>query len=217
MDDKSQEKLTVYMLESTITGRLYLDNENVCDVSLSEEDKTLMPKGKTEVRVSSAKRYTMDEIASLCYAAGADAIRFYKSKSSKKATLHPERLISAPYNHLLNQLLCRAKQASDYSKLLRLSECSFFVPVRIEQEGEVDIFYATAKHARIEGLSYFITFSTIEEYQIWASAQHGYKPVKIGYEALRRVSGSHGWIINPQGNQLVLSNEILKRLEGGGK
>ncbi len=206
------EKLNMHLLVSVKTGKVYIDEEGICEISLSEPDAKKLPQGKRDVRVET-KRYTMNDIGCLCYGAGADKIRFHKDGAVQLASLQPTRLKKAPYNHLTNQVICRAKQDENYSLLFQLSKGFFFVPVRIDQKDDVDIFYGTAKHARMEGESYFIAFSTIEEYQVWASKQDGYSPLKISYPALRQISGKHGWIINPQGNQLVLTDIVLAQID----
>ena len=214
---EEKQKLYMYLLISNKTGKIYLDDENICDVSLSEGDTIPLSKMYPDTRIEGPKQYTMGDLSSLCYAMGAKELRFHKDGQTRKVTLVAEKLRKAPYNHLTNQALCRAKQLNDFEQLLNLKDGFFFVPVRIDQQEEVEIYYVTAKHAKMEGESYFIAFTTFEEYQVWASSQKGYNPLKITYPSLRQIAGTHGWIINPKGNQLVLSDKILKMIDAGGE
>lgn len=207
------EKLYMYLLESITTGKLYLSPENVCSISLTETDAPKMIERKEGVRIAGPKRYTMDDIASICYAIGADKIRFYKDGATMLKPLLSTGLIMAPYNHLTNQLICRAKQEGDASILMGLAEGGyFFVPVRIDQKDAVDIYYGTAKRSQ-DTESCFVCFSTIEEYRVWASNHTGYSPLKISYRSLRQIAGTHGWIINPQGNQLIMQEAFLSQID----
>lgn len=210
------EKYNMYLLESVKTGRIYLDETATCDIALTEKDALSMNTEKTGKAVSAPRRYSMIDIAGLCYGAGADKIRFHKDGTVQSVTLQAGKIKKAPYNHLTNQILCRAKQDANYALLYGLYEGYFFVPVRIEQSDDVDIYYVTAKHSRMETESYFIAFTTYEEYLIWASGQTGYKPLKIAYKSLRQIAGKHGWILNPKGNQLVLPNNILSQIDKRG-
>lgn len=203
----------IFILESTKTSRPYLDENGSCyvfiDERLAEEKKKEFP----DTMLTQPRYYKMPELCEICYSAGADSMLLCTKKSMEKFPLIEARLEGGPYSHRLNKAIALLKQTKKIKYLYELAQCQYFVPAKVEQKDDVQIFYSIARHSMADLGTMYVVFSTKPEFDIWQQDNPGWSLIKVNYASLKNICGDNDIIINPMGNQMILRKKHILEIE----
>lgn len=205
----------IYLLDSTKTGKPYLNEHRNCLIFVRESDAKKKQETLPDTIVSPPKYYKFADLAALCYAAGADGITLCSKDKEETFPLEERMLAMQPYNHELCGNLLMLKQTKKQLYLNQLAFCNFIVPVKINNGDEVEIVYGIARHTTEEVGMLYVAFSDLDEFTLWGSTVPGWQPLKTDFRGLMRICGKHGIMLNPSGNRLVLTHEQLNTIPRG--
>ena len=62
---------------------------------------------------------------------------------------------------------------------------------------------------------YFLAFSSLDEYNVWAEKVEGYNPIEITYDEMVELCGSDDCIINIFGARYILTQEKIRMIRQG--
>ena len=207
---------TVYVLNSTQTLRPYLTEGLECFISESVRDiEDLLIEFPGTV-VSAPKSLNDDELKTYLFATGAEKITQIKDGKRTSQPLVERYLALYPYNHALNGRLALFKQTHKKKYLRDMTLCDYIVPAKIT--GGQNIVYGIAQHKLLENQMLYLAFSDLEEYDTWASQKPGWSPIKMSFSAIKRICKDKvGIMLNPSGNRLIMSRDMLLQVSEGQK
>ena len=195
------------------TGRPFIDASRNAYIFLKEEDAKKFCQLHHLVEMEGPRYFKYEEICSTCYSAGAKCIiarGFSKGNEKIELTKIEKR---KDYNTELNKNLNLLHETKKKEYLLDIVNNIFIVPVKInnENKSEIIIEYSIAE---IKGINYFIAFSDVDEYTLWASKVDGFKPLEITYRELRSLCHEDDCIINIYGSRYILTQEKMAKIDG---
>lgn len=200
----------LYLIESTVTNDIYIDNENRCHAFLRQEKAVSFCEEHENTRVSDMKYIEMNDLDQMCYAAGADSIIFQAGEETEEHIIVEKNLPLLPYNHTLNRAIAKIKHTKSTKNLAELSLSHYIVAARVYNGDETKIVYAVAEHKILQDLGkLYIVFSNLDEFSIWQMNCPDWEPLRVDYNGLLRITGKNGIMINPSGNRLILTGEML--------
>jgi len=199
---------TTYVLNSIQTQRPYLTEGLECFVSeIGSDIEDLLIEFPGTV-VSAPKNLDNEELKTYLFATGAEKVTTIKNGKKTSQPLVERYLALYPYNHALNGRLALFKQTHKKKYLKDMMLCDYIVPAKIT-DGQ-NIMYGIAQHKLLENQMLYLAFSDLQEYDTWASQKPGWSPIKISFSAIKRISKDKvGIMLNPSGNRLVMSKEML--------
>ena len=206
---KSLEANKLYILNSTLTGKPYLDEKRCCFLFRDEKDAKEAQKKCPNTSVGTPWYYELDMLATLCFAAGADGIHVKIGKEEMTLPLSERNVRIGAYNHELSGYFALLKQTRQQRFLHKFAICEFIVPVKIKKDPELQIVYGVAKSTVRELGMLYLVFSDLDEYHLWADQVPGWSPLKIHFRELEMIRGENGIMINPSGNRLVVGAKDL--------
>lgn len=199
----------IYILESTKTNHPYITPDGACLVFPHEADAKAAHEATPDTRLGAPNFYKMDDLCYLCYAAGANAVRIQIKDKIEELVLHKEFANHAPCGHELNRTIAKVKHTKTRQALSGFAFCEYIVPVKVREEGEIKITYAVVKHQVKDLGMLYIAFSSLDEFTIWQSEHPEWSPIKVSFAGLRRIGGKSGVMINPSGNRMILTANML--------
>ena len=194
---KESEKL--YLIESEITQRPYLDENRHAIVFQEEEEakKYASATEHTRVREEEADRSTL---YSMCYAAGAVKLEERASQNVKyNIDITKENVKREFYNPKTNAIISRYMHTKESACLKQLAGCRFIVPVRITNRPSTEIVYATmykSAEDKKRDKYCFIAFSDLEEYEKWTGKDNGWVPLLVNCGVMLRIGRKRGFVLN---------------------
>lgn len=206
MDNKSKtERSQWYLLYSTATGKPYIDPHGSVHAYKSEELARQANIPDTMHKLITTTAY---ELFTLCYEAGAATLTWHTYSVTKTDALREQDLPIRYFNHTLCSTLAKIKQFHKKQDMYFLGGCEFLVPVRIlHEQAQIQVIYGTAQRSEDDKEWLYLAFSTLSEYEVWRSAaapDAAWRPLKLRFSSLREVCGSHGVLLNPAGDRLVI-------------
>ena len=193
----------VVLFEKTHTP--YITEEGESFVYISKEDSTGFLKTHPGSVLSEFQKYAAEELCSMCYSAGASKIRLVLKGGKKERCEDLSRFpIKKYYNPTLNRIYNLLRETRKKEYLYELDKEKFIVPIKIQNGIDLHIEYSVAK---INDKSYFLAFTSLEEFNLWASRVEGYEAVEIQYEELIELSNDDDIIINVFGARYILDRD----------
>ena len=166
-------------------------------------------KGTNKLDVSGVDFKT---VCSDCFGAGATTILMFGNKGEEPMPLLQEHLERRFYNGLLTANVRRLKQTKKREYLKDMKNCEFVVPIKILNEPEVKVSYATAYTK--DSPYIYLAFTDIREFEEWQklAGADEYKPLKVNATGLKRIGKKHGFLVNVCSNKLALTKDMLKQI-----
>lgn len=209
---QSVEMEKTYMILSGATKEVYLDSERRGYLFFQEEEAAAFRDAHAGTIVSAGEYRKSESLLSYCYQKGALMLSLKRGTREEDCPLAANRVVPDFYNGDLNACLSLLKETKDMEYLKQAVGEKFLVPVRIRKaDAAQEITYATVKF-REQGTYSFLAFTDRTEYEMWAEKVSGWKPLMINLDIMYQIGNAHGYLINPMGNKLKLSGELLKRL-----
>lgn len=207
-------KNKLYILESTKTNQPFLTRNGECLLFLDSKEAAGMAKQYENVKVSDPKFYRIAEFYALCYAAGASSVVLEVDNKKENFLLDEKRNLPCRFfNHTMVKTVALLKQYGDVAYLWELASCQFLIPVKIKEESEsVRISYGAVRHIVETSSLLFLAFSNLEEFNLWTSRSE-WKPVLLSFRDFRKICGEHGFFLNPAGNRLIITPDLLKQID----
>lgn len=210
MDGHALEHNQLYLLNSTITGKPYLDESCHCIMYCHAEDAKEAEGTIPDTLLSPPKYFKFPQLAEICFAAGADAIRLVNKGKETVFAVDEDMVPPFAGDHALCANLMRFKQTKKRKYLAQMAFCSFIVPAKVLSEGEPGVVYGIVKHTVADAGMLYVAFSDLSEYALWAGNFPQWSPLKVDYRTMRRICGKNGIMLNPSGNRLVISDDMLE-------
>ena len=222
MREKGQFDVSInklYLLMSSVTGHPYIDTNRIAYGFFVKEEAELFVqefrRQKTtqkfeRINVDIPRYYVLTDLLATCYAAGASTLRLSKNKDTQDCAIIPNRLPLRYYNNELNWIIAMLKTTRKESWLNYLVNCHFIIPAKVA-ENKLDILYGTTKIPNSDDF-YYLLFSDLTEYSLWASKVHGWSPLQVDYDTLYKICHQTGYVFNVTGNRFVVFDKIAKKL-----
>jgi len=210
---KALELNELYIPYSTLTKKPYMDNEGGIHIYFRKEEAIRFTDDRENIEINGPLFSRLADIHSKAYAMGATHITARNGQSLMKLALDKKIMAQHFYNPDTNRNLILLKETRNIMHYNAMKECSFLVPVRVKNSLEegAQISYATVSTGENTPY-YYLAFSDMDEYSAWAERVKGWEPLLVGTDILKRIGKHHGVVINPMGLQLVISDEMLKKL-----
>ena len=143
------------------------------------------------------------------YGCGAERLAIRVNGETETVVLDAQRLQLRPYNHKLNGTIAHLKQTKKRGYLEKLAECSFIVPVRIRNSASVQMSYGIVRH-KVDSIGQmYLAFSTLDEFTLWRADKEEWDPLAMSFDELYRIAKKDGVMLNPEGNRLILTPEMM--------
>ena len=198
----------IYIVMFEKTGQPYITPEGDSVIYLKPEDANKFISTHPGTVLDGPNFLKTEDLCSMCYAAGATRIEMIMPKGEQKRyedlTKMPKRKF---YNHSLNHALNLLHETKRKEYLQELKDQNFIVPVKINNDSNIVIEYSIAK---VKDKNYFLAFSNLDEFDIWASKVQGYKPLKISYDELIELCKADDCIINIYGARYILTQDKIQ-------
>lgn len=197
----------------------FLDAENKSFLFLSEEEgKKYIEKHAAgmDVVLSGERDFDYDDLCAYLYSKGTQKIVFYEN-SVKIISLSGRHLARRSYyNSDLNGAITCLRETSKREYLIVMAGYSFLVPVVLTGKGKTNVTYGTAEK---DGKTYSIAFADKPEFDAWMAKTHmtGWQPLRISAVALSEIAGGREIIINPCGNHILFTKEMVQILHNEAK
>lgn len=213
--NKTFELNKLYILESEETGLPYLSRQKECFMFPRIQDAEAEAQKIPGTSVSPPKLQNVKAISRACFMAGADKIVVKAGNQKEELVLRETDMELSFYNHSLASTITLLKQIKETEYLYQLGSCNYLVPAKVTSDGEsVTISYAVARHSIQEDMISYLAFSTLSEFSAWqAKAGKEWQPILMHYKKLRRLCGTDGFIINPEGGRLVIGKSMIKKID----
>lgn len=204
----------IYLLESTKTNQPYITEDGACLFFLHEVDAQIKAQNITDVRVSTPRFYTIDVISKLCYTIGASKMVLFVKGKEEEFKLRESQLKCAFYNHQLASVVMQLKQTGLTKYLYDLALCEYIVPAKVQKnEDEIHIKYGIVRHITNKEEILYLAFTNLDEFAIWSTEVGEWSPLIVSYKRLRSICGNSGFFLNPRGNRLIITCNLLKMID----
>ena len=204
----------LYILLSGTRMIPYLDAEKKSFLFLSEEDgkRYIEKHGRgMDIALSGEQEFDYDDLCALLYSRGTKKIVFFEAEE-KIISLSGRHLARRSYyNAELNGAITCLRESRKKDYLLDMAGYTFIVPVFLSGKGRASVTYGTAQK---EGRFYSLAFADKPEFDAWLSKGdlHGWQPLRISALALTELAGGREVIVNPCGNHVLLTGEMVRIL-----
>lgn len=204
----------IYVAIYNKTGRPYIDTARNAYIFLRDEEAGKFRASHEGIEIEGPRYYKYDDICSTCFSAGAKFIKVRGIADNREENIELTKIEKRKYyNSELNKNLNLLHETKKKEYLLDIINNVFIVPVRINSESISDIIIEYSQ-ATIKGIPYFLAFSDVDEYTLWASKVEGYKPLEISYRELVNLCHDDDCIINLFGSRYVLTQEKIAKIDG---
>lgn len=207
------------LILSSKTGKPYIDKTYTSHLfqEPSKAEAFCMTEGAGSF--GGAQVYRRKDILSQCYAAGAQVLIVHQREGLQRIAIAERYLARDYYNNTLNGILARVRETKDISLMADIKACPVIIPAIIRNRDDgVDISYCVVDMG--EG-RYYIAFSDLSEYRMWAGRHKGWQPLAVRFSRYVKTSRGDGIILNPEGSRFVMTPAMLaearKIRKGGGK
>ncbi len=221
-------KKEYYTIQSVRTQKPYIDSSFRAYLFNTKTDAEAFLKLQTgiELEYSKAEVYTSDTLFQCFYTNGAKSVILTIPGETPfiiDLDKHVSQKCKILYNNSTNGYLLRAQQTNQRKYLRSLYGKNFFIPVEIleRKTGEYPVLnYCIAAPDKGKNV-YYIVFSSIKEFQNWASSvqspKGAWRPMQITLHKLNGIRQGAAVIINPLTNKMLLSNQNINYLIEEGK
>lgn len=217
-----------YLINSKLTGRPYIDKDRKAYVYIDnfemakEFSDSVQDTEVSSPMVNGEKLDAQGVIINQCLRVGVKTLVKRKCDGSESETvLYTPILPKEWLNGALNSQIDILKHTKSMENLLAMRDGTFLVAIKITNSPTVGLNFAIAKNSDPKiTYSMLLAFSTVGEFLQWKLAvpDQSWEPLMLSFEKLLRVVNEDGVILNPSGNRLILTPQMLKIVsEKGGK
>lgn len=194
------------------TSSPYITADGDAFVYIREEDFRKFLRDHQGAVLSDFKKHDVEELCKLCYGAGALKIRVVmpggKNERCEDLLRNP---IKGYVNRTLNYNINLLHETKKKEFLYALDKEKYIVPIRIRNKPKISIEYSIAK---ISNESYFLAFTSLEEFDLWHSKVGGYEALEVRYDELVELANGDDIILNIFGARYILDQEKIKKIKG---
>ncbi len=203
----------IYLVIFEKTGQPYITEDGNVYVFLKESDAHEFMQNSPGTAIKGPEYRTSEELCSDCYGAGALKIVIKIPGKNQERTEDLTRIKKKKYyNFELNHELNLLHETKKKKYLYGLADKKYIVPIKINTGSDVVIEYSIAK---MKENRYFLAFSSLDEYNVWAEKVEGYNPIEITYDEMVELCGSDDCIINIFGARYILTQEKIRMIRQG--
>lgn len=193
------------------TSSPYITPDGDAFVYLREEDFREFSKKHPGSVLSDFKKYDVEELCKRCYGAGALRIRVIMSGGKNERC---EDLLRNPIkgyvNHSLNYNINLLRETKKKEYLYELYKEKFIVPIKIQNDPVLTIEYSIAQ---VNEISYFLAFTSLEEFDLWKSKVGGYEALEVKYDEMIELSDGDDIILNVYGARYILDKDKIQKIK----
>lgn len=207
----SQQDKGHYLIISELTQKPYLDEKRNAHMFLHKPAGDAFARTTGHVMAIDLSEFDFRETCSYVYAAGAKTLLVRGKEIEEEFSLEQDKLKRRYYNPDIQAHLTRFLHTGKDRYIRALSDAYFIVPIRIKNSPGASISYATAK---IKDRPYvYVAFTDLDEYYRWDEIVPGWQPLEVDAAGLKRIGSRHGFIINPLGRNLIITRQMIKRIQ----
>lgn len=220
MDDKERNLLELgeyHILRSNKTKKPYIDENKQCYVIEGISDIKEMVKNIPDTYYDKKSTLNQSIYCNEFYSEGIEKIVFRPLKKEEMVIDITKGDIKKRFyaNKDANFNLLLLTETSKKKYLRNLKSCSFITPVVLDPRQTKQypkIHYCSAK---IEEKTYFILFSTLQEFDKWNEGQgNTWKPLEVHFKDIEKERKGNDVLVNPLSEKLIIANkhihEVLK-------
>ena len=199
-----------YLVLFEKTKQPYITEAGDSIIFLREEDANDFLDSTPGTVLAVPRFYKAETLCNILYGAGAERIKVIMPRREQERHENLKALPKKKYfNHTLNQNLNLLHETKKSEYLKNFKKARFIVPIKISNVPNINIEYSVA---RIGEKRYFLTFSSLEEFRLWAQQVAGYEPLEISFDELVELCDNDDCIINVSGSRYVLNQDKLKKI-----
>ena len=214
IDSKIIESNRLYVISSTYTGRVYMDEQRTVYAFLNPEQAEEFTEEHPGTDVLHPTFYTEEQLIDSMYSHGADRIIVTNRKDVLEVKTYESQGVHVPTNHDLNGAITLLRDFKKEAMLKDLGKCEYLIPTKIKDGSQIS--YAVLKHP-VEELGFlYLAFSDLTEFNAWAAEVGGYEPLKVPFARLKEIAKKSGLMINPCGNRVILTEAMLSKISASG-
>ena len=202
----------IYILDSTVTGKPYLTEDRKSHIFFRERDAEGCLQEYPDTRLSGPYETDIKSLMERLYASGTEEILLHDDQGEITARKIDMKCLSPtyPYNADLNAAICLLKQIRQKKYLEKIGLSDLFMVAGVRETPEIKIVYGTARVAEVPDDYWYVVFSDLAEYNVWKSEGMKWNAIRRSFAEVYSICKGHGLMINPCGNRLVLSPELVE-------
>ena len=200
----------IWLIRSSVTNRIYLDTDRRA-YAFFEQYQADKYVAENEGTVADPPVFFDDKaLRGQIFSDGGTSLVLSRGYDTETVKIGPRNVPLKFYRCDLNAWLNLLKETKQEVWLKKLFGEKFLVPARIYTGEKPRIVYATVHQSGSDSYM-FLAFTTLEEYNSWAEKQPGWSPLSVTTETMWQIGKKHGYLVNPFGNRLILSGQLLQK------
>ena len=204
---------SVYILDSTVTGKPFLTEDRESHIFFRTQDAETFLQEYQNTRLSGPYETDVEHLMERLYASGTEELIFHDKEETANRKIDKNCLSKTyPYNAELNAAICLLKQTKQKKYLEKIGLSDLYMVAGVRETPEIRIVYGTARMTEIPDDYWYVVFSDIAEYNVWKSGGMKWNAIRRSFSEVYGICRGHGLMINPCGNRLALSPELLESI-----